>query len=1402
YRVVELLAIAILYNGTIFHVFFHFYYVNRHYTADKPFLPMYIVCWLFMYMDIAMELVLGLCDCLLLIARLQLDRLVGMVKNHDHTVPIDRLLPFFAKTYDKITEILRNGLTPYFGPLILLQCSYVCLGAAVCLLDANSNMNKKQRRSIMIILANILWPLSDVKKLMAVFLLGESVNGMVAICILDFYSLAVNKNSFDILSIAYIIWPLTDAIKLAVLFLLCEQVNALNHVLSIGGTIWSFVYIVHNVTFCAVMCALPWQAFLHRDRLAAALNTLHENELHLRDLTHRNTDYAVVKLLAIVVLCNGAAFHAFFHTYFISRSISLEKPFLPTYVACLIYMYFDFVIELVLGLCDCLLLIARLQLQRLVWLAKRRDHTVPMDRVLQFYLAIYSRVIYVLRDKLGPYFGLLILLHCSYVCLETAVCILDASTHILAKEYASMMVIIANILWPLSDMRKLAALFLLGEGVNGMKYRFSKMNINFSEGAHCSGISQYEIMAVFDSLHVLIRSLRLRKQLATVMNGLAQNEEDLVELTGGRGSTDYRVVSMLSSICLWNGALFHVFFNYFYIGEFGRDQFVALYIVCCLYLYLDLGMELLLGLCDCLLLIAQLQLERLVWLVKDMQAQGVDPPEGFFFRYEAIYHRTVCVMRTNMSRYFGPVLAVFCVYVSFEVAICVLAVVGDVTSYFGQSKMYDVQQRAYRKPTQLRFAVQFLYALCCASFASFRLWMEFTTRTQIDIDVLENATYIVTTISFSVVWFVVPLYAYRRCSRLVSALNSLLENDADLRHATALSYWRVKCFASCIQFDGVLCCLLLTTGYMVLYWFQGEPWYVFLTVAIYLYEDLCISWLFGCYSTIMLLCVVQLSCAADLLQKAPHGQATALLEERVRLFCATYNRICSGVVQPFYEYCGPIVATFCPVIIFEGSLELFYAYDLFKKHKLGSISTELLVVLLEWLWLLFDLKKLFVVLGVSAVLKQKVSMELLLKASNEGPDTFERVWPLFGKVNDRVTIDVRKGLSEYYGPIVIFVSYMLVMEGAVKIVDIGVGLHEGSGDLVIFALGSLWFLFNFKKFIVLLLFNERFNRQLACMAKLGIRMHLAYMAKIGLSMVIYDQDKQSFCCVQYVRFKFTLLFAVALTSTGYLLWRSPMDYIVYKLDSGIFDVTIFIINTIITCSIYIILPLQYYCRHRQLSESLNALLKNDSILQQLAGVGDDVEPLHYREATCFSRLLRLDGIACLSFFFCCYLIKSWSDENFLHIQLSICIYLAMDLALEWTLGLCCVMMLVCVAQISYVTELLMKASNERANSLEQMWPLAFEVCDRVTIDVCKGLSQYSGPIVALFSALIVLECAITIVDIGIAITDGGGNMALYTIGSLWLVFDLKKFFVPLLLSERLKRQVSVCFLRNSLHIRC
>uniref|UniRef100_A0A182M3I8 Gustatory receptor n=1 Tax=Anopheles culicifacies TaxID=139723 RepID=A0A182M3I8_9DIPT len=439
---------------------------------------------------------------------------------------------------------------------------------------------------------------------------------------------------------------------------------------------------------------------------------------------------------------------------------------------------------------------------------------------------------------------------------------------------------------------------------------------------------------------------------------------------------------MLATVCCSNGIIFHLFFHFYYVDEFAAfgSRFWPLYIVSCFFLYIDLAMECALGFCDCLLLITQHQLERLMWLAQDLN-QTSKNRDWVFRIYVALYNRIVYVLRNCLSRYFGPMLVVFCTYVSLEVALCVLAIVGDTTSFLGRSKVF--------------------------------------------------------------------------------ILANILWPRKDKQNANLL--------------------------------------------------------------------------------KTHLKQRAGIVEERVRRLCSIYDRTFTLIAKPFYEYCGPIIVIFCPLIILEGSLKIYHLYYLYKTNEFDLAWTLLLLHTVEWLWLCFDCKKLLVVLYVSDTLKRKDWKDARIYGTVRTPVHVGHVWNL----------------------------------------------------------------------------------------------------KVSMK----------------------------------------------------------------------------------------------------------------------------------------------TKDSFLHIHLTTCIYLALDLSLEWTLGLCCLIMLIGAEQLSNMNKLLLKTVNERVTALEQILPHFCNIYGRVGTDVCKGLSAYFGPLVVCFTAMLVLQCAVKMVDIWGAFSDGGGGRLVLALGCLWLMFDIKKFVVLMLVSH-------------------
>uniref|UniRef100_A0A182NBX1 Gustatory receptor n=1 Tax=Anopheles dirus TaxID=7168 RepID=A0A182NBX1_9DIPT len=291
---------------------------------------------------------------------------------------------------------------------------------------------------------------------------------------------------------------------------------------------------------------------------------------------------------------------------------------------------------------------------------------------------------------------------------------------------------------------------------------------------------------------------------------------------------------------------------------------------------------------------------------------------------------------------------------------------------------YDSVRGAFANLAWNQFAAQCICSCFCISYTVLRLTRDYNSLLR-DENMLNQVINIITTVSFCIVWFVVPVQVYRKRRQMTSALNGLLQNDADLRRATAnrqvcdgVPYQRAKAFGRIIQLDGVMCFLLLSVGYIVGYTsLEGTTPRLFLTIGVYLYEDLCLSLLFGFLGTLFLLCAAQLSCAARLLETVE--DRASLFEQRVACFCATYDRVCMIVTPALYDYCGPIITTFCPMIIVQVSLRLFLLEEIFDIDKKWTDWFLIEMDILEWLWLCFDCKKLFIVLYVSDILQQQVS---------------------------------------------------------------------------------------------------------------------------------------------------------------------------------------------------------------------------------------------------------------------------------------------------------------------------------------------------------------------------------------------------------------------------------------------
>uniref|UniRef100_A0A2M4CKF5 Gustatory receptor n=1 Tax=Anopheles darlingi TaxID=43151 RepID=A0A2M4CKF5_ANODA len=171
-----------------------------------------------------------------------------------------------------------------------------------------------------------------------------------------------------------------------------------------------------------------------------------------------------------------------------------------------------------------------------------------------------------------------------------------------------------------------------------------------------------------------------RKSLATLLNILVENEQELYTFTGRR--TSYRNVKILTTIVLVNGVLSYVAFHLCYISAYHEtNRFFEVQFITCCFLYCNLAMECLLGFCSCLLLIQQNQMGRLMELTKDAATYGYGPRalqfesstcHDLWKLYFRLYNRFVYDVVVNLNSYFGLLVPGFCAYVCFASAAAML----------------------------------------------------------------------------------------------------------------------------------------------------------------------------------------------------------------------------------------------------------------------------------------------------------------------------------------------------------------------------------------------------------------------------------------------------------------------------------------------------------------------------------------------------------------------------------------------------------------------------------------------------------------------------------------------------------------------------------------------------------
>uniref|UniRef100_A0A2M4CKP5 Putative conserved plasma membrane protein n=1 Tax=Anopheles darlingi TaxID=43151 RepID=A0A2M4CKP5_ANODA len=179
YRNVKILAMIVFVNSAISHTVFHLYYITK-YHKEKNFIAIHFVNCCYLYIDLAMEYLLGFCSCLLLIQQNQLSRLTTLTQKSDINSDkrcCRRLWYVYCRLYNRFVQDMSGNLTIYFGPIIPPICAYVCLEVAAIVLEASGNEHTTNRIQITV---NLMWPLGDLKKLIVLFVLSERSNKMVS----------------------------------------------------------------------------------------------------------------------------------------------------------------------------------------------------------------------------------------------------------------------------------------------------------------------------------------------------------------------------------------------------------------------------------------------------------------------------------------------------------------------------------------------------------------------------------------------------------------------------------------------------------------------------------------------------------------------------------------------------------------------------------------------------------------------------------------------------------------------------------------------------------------------------------------------------------------------------------------------------------------------------------------------------------------------------------------------------------------------------------------------------------------------------------------------------------------------------------------------------------------------
>uniref|UniRef100_A0A2M4CL13 Gustatory receptor n=1 Tax=Anopheles darlingi TaxID=43151 RepID=A0A2M4CL13_ANODA len=301
-----------------------------------------------------------------------------------------------------------------------------------------------------------------------------------------------------------------------------------------------------------------------------------------------------------------------------------------------------------------------------------------------------------------------------------------------------------------------------------------------------------------------------------------------------------------------------------------------------------------------------------------------------------------------------------------------------------------------------------------------------------------------------------------------------------------------------------------------------------------------------------------------------------------------------------------------------------------------------------------------------------------------------------------------------------------------------------------------------------------------------LRRLLRLMYFLGILSITYNSRKGIYESYRHSKLQFAVLLSSAMLGASYVIYRSPIESILYRPAQLMFDFTIYIVNCLAFCAICLVFPLAIYRGRQHLADALNALLQNDLLLRQASG-----KVLEYKQPKSFEMFVLWNSTVFTVLLALAFMILYKQNEGFLQFYVGVCIYLFVGIALDWTFGLCGLIILIGVAQLTAATDH-PQHDKECLQNMDQHFGRFCILYERIVNVVRPRLSAYSGLLVTFYCPLLVFQCAVKTLDSLFPASDlvNLNDRMLFAFGILWLVNDIKKFVVFLIISEILKQKVS------------